>query len=359
MQVDWISGVLAPGTLYPVGYAPYSDRVGRVLVLDPDGSIQWQKLAAVTIEGSHETSLFARTPDGASLQISGNPCKFFQGHNLFGSTDHAGLWLAAGQHIRSAYGLFPGPQTWAANGYAAPRWTRLDLTRSYRFADDAQARAWLRDVAGSARSRRGGALLNGSTCYWNRGSRRWEFKAYLKSDELRAPGRGHRLPSTLPTGVRQALQDWAAGVVRFELTLKALELQRIGEILDPAAVWQTYFERVTWNRNAEAAEDVDMIEQQLPNHLAGYLARWRTGQDLRQALPHRTFYRTRRAILEACGVDIAEPPPARDPVGSARLPGSSVILSPDAPGWDPEPLKAYLYEPDLDGKLKRSYGLIQ
>ena len=165
--------------------------------------------------------------------------------------------------------------------------------------------------------------------------------------------------SRLPQPVRDQLLDWSVGVVRFELTLKSLELVRIGAFSDPLSVWQAYFERVTWNRNVEAAEDVDMIEQQLPNHLAGYLARWRTGQDLRKALPRNTFYRTRRALLEACGVDIAESPPPREPEPSARLVGRPTVLALDDPGWDPEPIRAHLVEPDPDGKLKRAYGLFQ
>jgi len=357
MQCDWVSGLLAPGELYPVGLRLYD--TGRVLAVDPDGSVEWQRSGRVLVEGSHDSRLYASSPDGASLYLSGNPVKFLQGHNLFGSLDHAGLWLAAGQHVRQSVGLFPGPETWAANGYKPPRWTRLDLTRSYRFSDDSMARSWLRDVGAVARSRHGAPVLRGTTVYWGNRSRRWELKAYLKSDELDARKRGHQLPDSLPELARRELREWACGVVRFELTLKALELEKIGAIVDPAAVWQSYFERVTWNRNAEAVEGVDMVDENaLPNHLAGYLARWRAGRDLRQSLARNTFYRTRRALLETCGVDIAEPPPKREPVPEVRPVGLPTVLGPDAPGWDPEPLEAYLVEPDPHGELKSRYGLL-
>jgi hypothetical protein len=357
MQVDWVSGVLTPGPLWPVGVRMYD--TGRVLVLGPGGELSFEKAGAVAVEGSHDNRLRVASPDGATLWLSGNPAKFFQGHNLFGSVDHAGLFLAGGIAVRQKLGLFPGPAT--AEGFERPRWTRLDLTRSYRFPDDAMARAWLRDGASSARTRHGGAVVREGTVYWGKGSERWGMKAYLKSDELSARGKGHALSERLPEPVRRELRDWAAGVVRFELQLRSKELQKLGleraATLDAEALWSQYWARVQWNRNVDVVEGLDMVDDvALPVYLEGYLARWLRGVDLREELSRPTFYRVRSALLRAAGVDIASAPPHRENGPQAASQRVSAALDPA--GWDPEPLRAHLFEPDADGDLKRAYKLL-
>ncbi|MGK2915945.1 MAG: phage/plasmid replication protein, II/X family, partial [Porticoccaceae bacterium] len=364
MMIDWVSGVFHQRPEYQ--QTPIYDT-GRTISVDPDGAVEWQKAGFVMVEGSHDNRIFVRSADRCSLLLSGNPVKFLQGHNLFGSTDYLGLWLSAGQEVRSKHGFFPSPET-ADSLFLPPRFTRLDLTRSYRFSTDASARAWLRDVASTARSRHGGSVLSGTTVYWGKtasgkDSRRWTMKAYLKSDELKARGRGHRLSSSLASipGAVDELTDWACGVVRFELILKGMELDLIDSKLSVAGlsfadlsiadVWKWYFDRLTWNRNAEVLNMSD--PPKLPNHLAGYLARWRCGEDLRACLAHDTFYRTRRALLAACGVDIASPPPAK-PVTDDESPSGTSVSGLDPAGWDPEPLKAYLFEPDP--ALARAYA---
>lgn len=347
MLCDWVTAEVSPGWIVDVlqesGERLYD--TGRMLVLAPGGEVKEEWAGAEDVP-SHDTSLRVKSPDGFKLWISGNPVKWFQGHNLFGSTDHLGLTLSAGVAIRQLVGLFPGPETFKANGYEAPRFTRLDLTRSYRFPSDEYARAWLRDVAAYARSRHGAPILRQGSVYWGKGSSHWTLKAYLKSDELRARGKTHKLSQELLESDRRILTDWARGVVRFEVTLRRLELQGLNlDNWTAQALWQTYFDRITFNRNTEGA---DMIDQTLPNHLAGYLARWERGEDLRARLSVRTFYRTRKALLDAAGIDIAAPPPPKTAtlVSSARL---------DAEGWDPEPIESLRFDPDPE--LAKQYGL--
>lgn len=97
-------------------------------------------------------------------------------------------------------------------------------------------------------------------------------------------------------------------------------------------------------------------ESKLTPAQAGYLARWRFGEDLRRKLSKAGFYKQRAAILAAVGVDIASAPPPREksaPAGSQRV---SAVLDPA--GWDPEPIQALMYEPDPDDALKIAYKLI-
>jgi hypothetical protein len=348
MQVDWVSGEVSSQSIIAQGLKLYD--TGRMLVLGPGGEVTSERAGLFAFEGSHDNRLAICSRDGASVYVSGNPAKFFQGHNLFGSTNIDGLYLAAGIAIRQGVGLFPGPQTFASCEFTRPRYTRIDLTRSYRFTSNDRARSWLRDVAASARTRHGSAGLgrDGSVTF-GKGSRRWSFTVYPKFDELQARGRGHALSSKLEESAVKRLQEWADGVVRFELRLRSLELASAWPITDPLATWSQYFDRIQFNRNNLAAMEDDMMTTALPQHLRGYLARWKVGEDLRARLSKPTYYRIRRELLTRAGVDIATPP--NSDTDHAFTSGT---LPPE--GWDPEPIREYLYEPG--DELLRSYKLL-
>jgi hypothetical protein len=183
---------------------------------------------------------------------------------------------------------------------------------------------------------------------FGKGSRRWSFTIYPKFDELTAKGRGHALSKSLDPVAAKLLQEWAEGVVRFELRLRSLELEHAWPITSPLATWTQYFGRIQFNRNNAALLEDDMLTDSLPQHLRGYLARWKVGEDLRTGLSKPTYYRIRRELLTQAGVDIASPP----------HPEASIVhdVGLDSARWDPEPITEYLYEPA--DELKRSYGLL-
>ena len=351
MQVDWLSGFVEAPPEFTLGY-----DAGRYLKLGPDGELEgeWSAKRQVCDDsGSWRRSFVVGTPSANRLYLSGNPVKLLQGHNAFGSCDALGLFFEAGLFVRHHAGLFPSPATWQGRGMRGPRFTRVDLTRSYRFESEALAHAWVRSVAGAARDRRGAARLRGdSTASFGVGSRRWGFVVYCKHDEMLAEA------SRNGRGVLGEVLDWSVGVVRFELRLFSNELDKLpglGERLrGPGAraaaleTWQTYFDRITLNGNATMGKH-DLIEETLSAHLRVKLAAWRGGEDLRRILSKRTFYRVRRELLEAVGVDIASPPPA------AADADPQVRTGLDPAGWDPEPLRAHYVEPREE--LARQYPL--
>lgn len=337
MQCDWISAFCESRGFEKQGYRAYD--TGRCLLVGPGGTVERDSSRGLLVEGSFDNRLLVQSRTGTDLYLSGNPVKFIQGHNLYGPSDPKGLFFDAGWEVRKAVGLFPGAHTWEAHEFEGPRFTRIDLTRSYRFPSAAAARTWLRECGGTARSRHGGAVNTDGTIYFGKGSTRWSEKCYHKLDELLARGKGHRLPDELPERAR--LLEWAEGVVRFELTLRAKELEKIefanwsaGSALE---IWQQYFDKITWNQNAAMVER-DMLETQLPVRLQGVLEMWRNGLDLRDRMPKRTFYRTRRELLDGIGVDIASPPP-RDAAAS-DVHGTAL----DSSRWDPEPLEGYSWD---------------
>ena len=129
--------------------------------------------------------------------------------------------------------------------------------------------------------------------------------------------------------------------MRFEVTLRSKELEKLESIPrtpdEARVVWQTYYDKVTWNRNARMVE-ADMLEVELPRYLQGTLAMWRQGTDLRAVLSKTSFYRQRRELLAQIGVDIAAAPP---PKTAARADAPAPTLDPK--GWDPEPLEGYVW----------------
>lgn len=360
VMIDWVSGSVAA----PV---PLWDELatGAIIQLEPGGVLRKRWAARMVAESFHECSegswsrkFTVRCANPGLLSISGNPVKLLQGHNLFGSSDAVGLFLEAGLFVRQHVGLFPGPETWEANKVWGPKFTRLDLTRSYRFPSRAIAQAWIRDVAGAARSRHGAAKLYGDgTAVWGEGSRRWMFKVYDKQGEMLA----HMKRTHVLTGLEtRDLLEWASGVVRFELQLRTMELEEnsvdvaaLRGAEAPAAalrIWKRYYDRVTFNENA-AMTNPDLLEATLPAHLALKLGAWRGGTDLRRVMSKPSFYRVRRDLLAVAGVDIASPPPKREASPVSRAP---VML--DEAGWDPEPIASRVVDPRSD--LAASYRLL-
>lgn len=352
LQVDWLTAEVAP-TFLP--QARLFDT-GTVAAMAPGGVVEWMKAKLLAVEGSHDTRLMVVSRDGVSATLTGNPVKFFQGHNLFGSDDAVGLFFAAGLAVREQVGNFPGPSTWGAYEFSGPKFSRIDITRSYRFPTQAQARAWLRDVASTARTRHGAAMCKEGTVYYGKQSRRWSWKVYSKADEISASGRMHRIARSVLGADKSALEDWAQGVVRFELTLRGMELAEHGfaegRTLTPACLavlWQRYFERVTFNRNGE---DCDMADRATASPQAlGYLARWRLGEDLRVTMNERVFRRWRSRILQEHGIDIAVKPL---PSGERSQVGAEL----DPAGWDPEPLQGAAYTPDPQLTLAYTRGTL-
>jgi hypothetical protein len=351
MQIDWVTGSVATLPELSPGY-----DAGRYLELGPNGEClrEWSAKKSVrTEEGSFSRNFTVWTPTPGKLFISGNPVKLLQGHNAFGSCDAVGLYLAAGVFVRQFAGLFPGPETWEGCRFSGPNFTRLDLTRSYRFPSSRYALEWLRTVAGAARDRRGGHVKSGDTVYFGKTSTRWTMKIYEKSGELLK-----RIKERF-NGVPSAVLDWSSGVVRFELTLRRPELEKwpdvVARLRGPSAeaaaleLWNEYYGRITWNGNADMKEP-DLVEESLPSHLRVKLEAWRGGADLRRILSKPSFYRVRRELLDSLGVDIASPPSV--PTDAAQ----DVVSGLDPAGWDPEPLAAHYVEPD--GGLSESYKLL-
>jgi II/X family phage/plasmid replication protein len=250
------------------------------------------------------------------LQVSGNPAKFLQGHNVFGSDDLVGLARCMLERVADFLSLEPSPCNRSAWAHGSYELTRVDVTESYALADRHQVRTAIKalDQHSHLAHRGRGQLTKEGTVYWGKNSRRWALKAYCKGDELEAAG--HKLPvglSDLP-----ALSRYANNLLRVELTLRGMELKSMEGDLHRAANWcettaselhRAYVARLHIAESAMLAPHT--IENLAPRLRSAYQL-WKDGHDLRALYSRRSWYRYRVELL-VHGIDIAlQQPRERD-----------------------------------------------
>lgn len=280
---------------------------GRVVSVDAQGNIEWQCLKRLHAKGSHEATVTLRNmPHDGTVEISGNPAKWFQGHNLFGSGDLAAVVSAFVRSVCGAVGYRLSDSEARLVDAGFVRLTRIDTTEAWDFGTQPRALSAIRAMSECShfKHRGRGSLLAEGTVMWRKGSRRMTGKAYAKGLELKA----HPIPLTLQDAER--LSEFAQGHVRFEFTLRGMWLKREG--LDRVSDWARL--GVTpQGLHARLMADIDLSEAALidsetlsglPPRLSLAYDAWAAGKDLRATLPRRTFYRYRRQLL-GFGVDIA------------------------------------------------------
>lgn len=272
------------------------------------GEIRWSSEKAFRVVGSWETGVqVRRDTEAGRLWIDGNPAKFLQGHNLFGSSDLPAIALAFTAQVFQRLSLLFSSEV--AQAVLEGQLARTDVTESYRLPNTAQARSWLAGAAEHASLRhRGRGVVKEGTLYFGRHSRRWAHKFYVKADELK----DHPVSVLLEDDERQALLSWVEGILRSELVMRSMELKKLG--LDKVGNWhettarELYAERLgrLVLPGAYKVSGVDLIGLRPAVRMA-YDA-WEAGVDLRHRLPRASFYRYRAELLKL-GIDIANPAP--------------------------------------------------
>ena len=314
-MLDWITARVPCHHLEPIDG-------GRVLKLSPAGEKVWEVATRLEVEGSHESNLQIRThgfgPDGEGviLEISGNPTKWLQGHNLFGGFAAPGPLVEA--LMCRLCELLPGLQPTAHN---YRQWVdgrvellRVDLTWMLQLDSRASVRAWIRAAERSAylKHRGRGSLTKNGTLYYGKHSRRWALKFYSKGDELEA-GKDHGLSEELER--RDDLLLYADRALRCEAVLRGMELRRRN--LRWGFDWSDTTGAEILNGIVQGLNMSDQVTlpttalENLPPRLRAFYEAWVNGVDLRGILPKNTFYRYRRQLLPL-GVDLAIRQPHED-----------------------------------------------
>lgn len=263
------------------------------------------------MEGSYSASITVKSVGGngagqaTHLLLSGNPSKFLQGHNVFGSEDLTALVFDTYVAVCNSLGIAPGASELQAVKEGNYAIKNLDICRSFELPSRGDCRAWLRAMEFKSKTRHGRPSTKGGTLYFGRGTSRWKIKSYCKGEELESRKKGHQLPPEL---VNTPIKAHADNLLRLELTLLSKELrehgiERASELTQSRLneLYAAYIGRIEMNEQIRLSSQEQL---DLPTKLQSVYLHWNNGEDLRSLLPKPTFYRHRRALLEH-GIDIA------------------------------------------------------
>jgi II/X family phage/plasmid replication protein len=339
--IDWLTFV-APLQHDSSDRGPF--YAGEVLSLSPDPThpdgvgLEWGVLKRRSLEGSYSKTIQVQSTTDehgrCAVWVSGNPAKWFQGHNLFGSDDLPGLVIATLNRVCEAVGVIPSADDQAAWSAGAIRLQRVDVTNSFDLGTLPRVRNALRSLDASANLKhRGRGHFSGDSLTFGKGSRRWSLTLYAKGAEIAV--KGHELPLQLADGF--PLVDHAQGLLRAEVRL--LSLQLATEQLQHVSAWSEGTASELHRRMLGGLQiaDTTMLDaptlDSLPGRLHLAYQAWKDGHDLRATLSRPTFYRYRTELLKH-GVDIAVKQERQaESINVVRLPVVLQAVPASVPGW--------------------------
>lgn len=303
-MIDWVSAKII------CNHDPKLLSSGIVASLDRDGNTEWLVNKRMTVEGSFSTKIQIQSLTDSQIYISGNPTKFLQGHNLFGTNDLVCLFGKFFDELlkRDELGLRPDPFQYAAIKDGNYELTRVDVNETWHLNSQFDVMAWIRAVGETAfLKHRGAGQFSGDTAYFGKNSRRWSLKCYSKGQEINA--KGHRIPDELAI---PEMMEYARKALRIEGVTRQLELKR--RELHIAANWdvdtaeELLLEYISKLEMSEVYMLSDDVLNTLPPRLRLTYQAWLNGDDLKHILPNGTYYRSKTG-LQKYGIDISSKPP--------------------------------------------------
>ena len=314
-MIDWLTLVV------PMKHPVINS--GHFIEVTPDGDLVREFAKVRTVKGSFSSSISIKTnlvsschKYGEQLYISGNPTKFLQGHNCFGSDDIQALALGM---IEQAFALLDyelndvARQTILNGNYTVKR---IDITEMYELPNATDVDAWIYALSNSSKSRHGLPELTHRTLYFGKNSRRYSTKIYSKFRELNSGKKEHALPQEL---LNSGILDWTTNKVRIEHVLRAQELKKIaqnrfnrdflqGKDLTPAVIKQLFNEYMGRIDMSGQITATDEKLHQLPNSVYGTYKLWEQGLDIKSVVSTATAYRHRKKLKDLLNIDIFLPP---------------------------------------------------
>lgn len=301
-MIDWVSCRIH----WP--HAPL--ETGQVISITREGEEEWRSVKRLPVEGSHSAVITVRSVGSAGegmaeyLSVSGNPSKFLQGHNLFGSDDLLTLVYDTMRHIAARLRLDIDALTWARIKAGDYDVSMLDINYSFTLANQNDVMAWIHAAEFKSRSRFGRPVSHPGTIYWNKHSRKWAIKAYSKFNEIARGPKDQRLPASLP--FHDLLLQWSENILRIELRLikelRTLKLTKANDLAQNIrGLFNSYQERILMNEQRRMTPEKLLS---LPTKLRATYTLWAEGHHMASMLSKATFYRHRKELLEH-GVDIS------------------------------------------------------
>jgi len=310
-MIDWLSG--------KIHFLHTSEQLpcGSVVSVDSDGTIEWKTNKRIVVKGSYDSSFTLRSDPTSEvlpgtfsrLEFSGNPVKFIQGHNIWGSSDLTGLAYEAISKALTSLNLklTSTENEVLFNGQFSI--SRVDINQMYSMGSPESVDQWLHSAEFGARTRQGKGHFSGNTLYYQQKSTRWTLKFYAKGKELKASG--HQLPKEFFKA--KSFHEYADDKLRAELTLRTKELKKLG--MDIGSAWgdneyRDIFLDYMGRLDMSEQKVLDDLVLELPSELRSTYLSWKTGYDVKALLSKPTFYRHRKKLI-AHGVDISIPSGSR------------------------------------------------
>jgi II/X family phage/plasmid replication protein len=296
-MIDWVTCKI------PFFYTGSLDA-GQILSITQNGEVEYSIGKRLPVVGSYDSRLHIRTEEydaernTVQIQLSGNPVKFLQGHNLFGTSDLLNLMYET--ILKLSYKLGAPQPTNVLEQIKSGYYTvsRIDINRMFSLNNRAAVLSFINVMASNSRTKAQASVMKGQTVYFNKESKRWSVKMYSKGQEINLPRNKKAGGFIMPP----ELLKWADNKIRIELTLSSNELRERG--LHLASEWRNieeldiftdYVERIQMASQTKINNLNDKI--QLASVRVTYQL-WLDGNDPRLMLSKRTFYRHRKALLE-------------------------------------------------------------
>ena len=273
---------------------------GVVAKVNREGDTEWLSMSWLPVVGSHDATIAVRSVTESTLEISGNPAKWLQGHNLFGINDLKRLvWLFFQKLVKiPELNLKPTLQqmAWIKEGNYTV--SRVDINETWLLNNRKDVLAWIASAGQKMRLKhRGAGQFKGDTLYWGKGSKRWFLKCYSKGDEI------NNKKSNFPEALRTPeMLEYADRSLRFEMTLKSNFLREA--MLHMPMNWSDDTVKILLIdalRKLEMSNNMRLSDDVLANMrtrlVTTYLA-WYGGADMKQLLPPRTFYKYRKELQQ-------------------------------------------------------------
>jgi len=277
---------------------------GEFAKFTKDGELEYCIGTRLPVVGSHDSKIHIRTTeyddDGNTIeiQISGNPVKYLQGHNLFGSSDLLNLMYETVLNISEKLGVIQPKNVLEQIRTGCYELSRIDINRMFSLENRAQVLSFINVMASNSRTKSQSSIMKGQTVYFNKESKRWSIKIYSKGQEINLAR--NKKPGMIIMPPELLL--WADDKIRIELTLKSNELRESG--LHLASEWRNIEELDIFT---DYVERIQMASQNKIDNLSSKIElasvrstyiHWLNGEDPRFILAKRTFYRHRKALLE-------------------------------------------------------------
>ena len=325
---------------------------GRIVNLDRDLGLVYSVDKKLSLESTHSTKIQVKStgdPDFHGyfnwLMIDGNIAKFFQGHNITGTDDLVSLidqmvqYLIDEEIINIHEIEFQPDLDW-------PQYTklrkkilwghflvkRIDINYMFK-VNGGTVDEYIDFLADTTRTRFSRTNQPGAgSVYWNQKSTYWAMKAYNKTKEMSSKKKSHQLPQDWDKDLKDQIKEIVREYCRFELVLRSRKLKEMAEEqgvgdawwyafqspnkftdheieeysgISPAQIFNEYFEKIQVSEMERFSVD-EAIKVLKPN-VYGTFAAWRSGINVKDSglLKKSAYYKHRKIIIEALGVDIA------------------------------------------------------